>query len=208
MTSKAMREDGLFLRNDFSGVGKWEIPLIRKQQIPTSDIRLIACSDTRRDDREENTGAGVHFFTDDYRFFDIYDHPERSLGKYSQYAFLLSPDFSLYADMPLWKQLENVAKNRWVGAYWQCKGLTVVPTVSWSTPLSYSFCFDGVEKGSVVAVGMIGCKSNKEMFLSGYKAMLQKIEPEAIICFGTPFEEMKDDKLITVDYRSSRKVVR
>lgn len=83
-------------------------------------------------------------------------HPERSLKKYSQYAFLLSPDFSTYADMDLWRQLESVAKNRWVGAYWQSKGLTVIPTISWSTARSYDFCFDGVEKMPLLLSAHLG----------------------------------------------------
>ena len=37
--------------------------------------------------------------------------------------------------------------------------------------------------------------------------MLSKIEPEAVICFGTPFDEM-DSNVISVDYLGSRKVVR
>lgn len=83
---------------------------------------------------------------DDYRFNGIYDRPERTLPRYSQYAFLLSPDYSTYSDMSLWRQLENVAKNRWVGAYWQSKGLTVIPTVSWGLAQSFDFCFDGIER--------------------------------------------------------------
>ena len=34
-------------------------------------------------------------------FSGIYDHPDRSLERYAQYAFLLTPDFSTYADMDL-----------------------------------------------------------------------------------------------------------
>ena len=147
------------------------------------------------------------FFVDDYRFNWIYNNPEKSLAKYSQYAFLLTPDFSTYADMNLWRQMESVAKNRWCGAYWQSKGLTVIPTISWSTPSSYDFCFDGVEENSIVAIGMIGCKQNRLNFMRGYYAMLEKIHPETIICFGTPFPEMQGN-IVTVDYRASRKVVR
>lgn len=109
--------------------------------------------------------------------------------------------------MNLWRQIESVAKNRWCGAFWQSKGLTVIPTISWSTPRSYDFCFDGIEKSSIVAIGMIGCKSNKTEFLRGYNTMLEKIAPEAIICFGEPFDEMAG-KIIPIDYHSSRKVVR
>lgn len=206
-TSKSMRSDNLFMRNEYNSHGKWNIPLIKKQAIDVENISLIACSDTRSNDNETNTKNGVHFFVDDYRFNGIYNNPERSLKKYSQYAFLLSPDFSTYADMNLWRQLESVAKNRWCGCYWQEQGLTVIPTISWSTPRSYEFCFDGVEKHSIVGIGMIGCKQNKKEFLRGYDYMLRKIEPEAVICFGAPFDEMRGN-IIPVDYRSSRKVVR
>lgn len=207
MTNKEMRENPLFMRNSFPSVGKWGIPLIEKQEISSDDIMLVACSDTRANDNEVNKRKGVHFFVDDYRFSGIYNNPERSLKRYSQYDFLLTPDFSTYVDMDLWRQLESVAKNRWIGAYWQSKGLIVIPTISWGDARSYEFCFDGVKQGSIVAIGMIGCKHTKAAFLRGYDAMLEKINPSKIICFGAPFTEMRGN-IITVDYRESRKVVR
>lgn len=207
MTSLEMRNNALFMRNEFNTVGKWQIPVVKKQAIDTSNIKMVACSDTKVNDREENKKAGVHFFVDDYRFKGIYNNPERTLKKYAQYKFLLTPDFSTYADMNLWRQLESVAKNRWIGAYWQSKGLTVIPTISWGLYQSYEFCFDGVEKSSVIAVGMIGCKQSKIQFMRGYNAMLDRIQPSTIICFGTPFEEMQGN-IIAVDYMESRKVVR
>lgn len=207
MTSKTMRDNPLFMRNNFKSTGRWGIPLIRKQELLTNDIMLVACSDTRANDNEENKKKGVHFFVDDYRFNGIYDNPERTFERYSQYEFLLSPDFSTYADMDFWRQLESVAKNRWVGAYWQSKGMTVVPTISWSDARSFEFCFDGIEQGSIVAVGMIGCKHAKFQFMRGYNEMLKRILPSKIICFGTPFPEMQGN-IIAVDYMASRKVVR
>lgn len=207
MTSERMRDNPLFMRNEFATVGRWDVPLIHKQSLDTSDIKLVACSDTRANDRPENTKKGVHFFVDDYRFNGIYDHPERTISRYSQYAFLLSPDYSTYSDMSMWRQLENVAKNRWVGAYWQSKGLTVIPTVSWGLTQSFDFCFDGIEKNATVAVGMIGCKRSKLNFMRGYNTMLEKIEPSKIICFGTPFAEMEGN-IVAVNYSESRKVVR
>ena len=207
MTSQAMRDNPLFMRNSFSSAGKWGIPLVRKQAFPTDAIQLVACSDTRANDKACNRKKGVHFFVDDYRFSGIYDHPDRSLERYAQYAFLLTPDFSTYADMDLWRQMESVAKNRWVGAYWQNKGLTVDLTISWSNSRSFEFCFDGVELGAVVAVGMIGCKNSHIGFMRGYNEMLRRIQPEAIIVFGTPFPEMEGN-ILPVDYLSSRKVVR
>lgn len=207
MTSKSMRDNPLFMRNNFDSVGKWGIPLIKKQELSTDDIMLVACSDTRANDNQENKKKGVHFFVDDYRFNGIYDNPERTFERYSQYAFLLSPDFSTYADMDFWRQLESVAKNRWVGAFWQSKGKIVIPTISWGDAQSFEFCFEGVEKGTIVAIGMIGCKQSKLNFMRGYNEMLKRIQPSKIICFGTPFPEMQGN-IIVIDYMASRKVVR
>ena len=207
MTGKAMRDNPLFMRNSFATTGKWGIPLVKKQELTTQNIMLVACSDTRANDNETNKKKGVHFFVDDYRFSGIYNNPDRTLERYSQYAFLLTPDFSTYSDMDLWRQLESVAKNRWVGAYWQSKGRIVIPTVSWSTPRSFEFCFDGVEQHATVAVSTLGCKKAKIDFMRGYEVMLEKLRPEAIICFGDPFSEMQGN-LLVVDYCESRKVVR
>ena len=205
MHSNIVRLKQNFLRNEYTYAGKWNIPIVKSQPL-CSDVKLIACSDTKSQETKYR-GCGVHFFVDDYRFEHIYDHPEKTFARYSQYKFLLTPDYSLYADMPLWRQLENVAKNRWCGAYWQAQGLTVYPTVSWGLAISYEFCFDGIEQNSVVAVGMIGCKRDRLNFMRGYDAMLEKLSPSAIICFGTPFKEMRGN-IVTVDYLASRKVVR
>lgn len=85
--------------------------------------------------------------------------------------------------------------------------MTVIPTISWSTPRSFEFCFDGVEPDGTVAVGMIGCKHSRLEFMRGYNAMLERLRPKKIIVFGNPFPEMQGN-IISVDYQSSRKVVR
>lgn len=61
MTSKSMRDNPLFMRNNFDSVGKWGIPLIKKQELTADNIMLVACSDTRKNDNEANKKKGVHF---------------------------------------------------------------------------------------------------------------------------------------------------
>ena len=207
MTSIEMRGNALFSRNSFAVAGEWQIPVVERQEIDLDDVDLIAYSDIRSNDSEVNKKKGVHFFIDDYRFEGVYRNPEQSLGRLSQYRFLLTPDYSTYADMNYWRQMESVAHSRWVGAFWQDQGQIVIPTISWSDSKSFEFCFDGVEKYSIVAIGMIGCKHSKNEFMYGYNEMLNHIEPEAVICFGDPFKEM-EGHIISVDYRKSRKVVR
>ena len=74
------------------------------------------------------------------------------IEKLSRYRAVLSPDFSMYLEMAPVMQLYNVFRNRWCGAYWASKGIRVVPTVNWGDESTFDFCFEGIEKGSVVAV--------------------------------------------------------
>ena len=206
MTSKDLRTSQRFLRNEFACVGRFNIPLIRKDDIDLSSVELIAISDTRPNDKK-NKHKGVHHFTDDRQFEGEYNAPERSLEKLSQYRFLCTPQFSCYAEMPTWRQIESTAKNHWVGAFWQSKGLKVVTSLCWSLAPSFDYCFDGIEHGSIVAVGTIGCRQGKAPYMRGYDAMLERVNPQAVICFGEPFTEMRGN-VIPIDYINSRKEVR
>ena len=78
-TSKEMRTNPFFLRNQFQVIGRWGIPVIKRQNIDISNARLISCADTRFNDRPENKLCGVHFFVDDYRFENIYRNPDASV---------------------------------------------------------------------------------------------------------------------------------
>ena len=114
----------------------------------------------------------------------------------------------MYLEMAPVLHLYNVFRNRWCGAYWASQGLRVVPTVNWGDETTFDFCFAGIEKGSVVAVStyMASAHDNrcdqKEWFLTGYREMLRRIEPEKIICYHTPFPEMEGN-IVYVDYERS-----
>lgn len=98
-------------RCSFPVDGRWGIPLVRKQELVAGKIELVAYPDTRLHDIPVNTVKGVHFFVDDPHFESAYTNYERLLPKLSQYRFLLTPDFSVYADMSPWMQLASVAKK-------------------------------------------------------------------------------------------------
>ena len=178
------------VRNEFKGVGKYGMPLIKKQDIDLDKIELLAFTKTKHND-EENQNKTIHFFTYDWNFQSVYEKPEESLEKLGQYYALLTPEFSTYKDMPLARQIDSVFKNRWCGAFWQKQGMIVIPTISWGSIPCLEFCFDGIEKGSVVAVSTYTREDNRDDFMLGYNKMLEIIEPSAIICYGTPFPEMK-----------------
>ena len=166
------------------------MPIIRKQKIDLTDAGFIGYDQIRSDDKQ-NADKFVHFFLDDYKFEVLWSDPKPRLDKLSQYKGVLSPQFSTYYSLPVALQIYNTFRSRWCGAYMQSKGLTVIPTVSWGLPESYWYCFDGIEKGSVVAVSTLGVRKEKRFFMQGYNEMLERIEPKAILCYSTPFDEMQ-----------------
>ena len=48
------------------------------------------------------------------------------------YDCILSPDFSLYMDMPLPMKVWNMYQSRLISAYYQSYGIPVIPTLSWA----------------------------------------------------------------------------
>ena len=178
------------VRNEFEQSGKYGMPLIKKQKIDLDKIELLSYLKTKNND-SENKNKAIHFFTYDWNFETVYEKPEQALEKLDQYYALLTPEFSTYKDMPLARQIDSIFKNRWCGAFWQKQGKIVIPTISWGSCDCFDFFCDGVEEGSVVAVSTYTREDNKKSFMKGYEIMLEKIKPRAIICYGTPFDEMK-----------------
>ena len=133
---------------------------------------------------------GIHFFLDDYRFESVWQYPDKTLERVAKADFVLTPDFSLYTDWPLSLQIYNTYRNRWLGAFWQDKGVNVIPTIAWSTEQSYEFCFLGIQKRSVVAISTQGIRTEeeKELFKSGYEEMINQISPEIVLCYGKMLE--------------------
>ena len=120
----------LLVRNEFlyqgKSAGKYDFPVIRKQNIDIEKIKFLSYSDIKKGDNE-NKDKTIHFFTYDWKFKKVYSNPEEELEKLGQYFYLLSPDFSIFENMPKALQIESIFKNRWCGAYWQSKHLKVIP---------------------------------------------------------------------------------
>ena len=204
------RTSQTMLRNQFPGGGKLKIPIIPKFEPRPDDfsnLLLIGFDKTHIGDTE-HIDRMVHFFLYDYRFERVWKSPDDDIERLSRYRAVLSPDFSMYLEMAPVMQLYNVFRNRWCGAYWASKGIRVIPSVNWGDESTFDFCFEGIEKGSVVAVSTYMASEHdnrqdqKEWFMAGYNEMLRRIEPEKIICYNTPFPEMQGD-IVYVDYELS-----
>lgn len=168
----------------FEGVGEYGIPRLEPTYFE-GDCDFIGfnfAASTK--DRESK---GVHFFIDDYQFNRLWTSIDRYLDMLSQFRYVMTPDFSTYTDFPKAIQIYNHYRKHWIGAYLQEAGINVIPTISWSTPDSFEWCFDGEPTQSAVAVSSVGATNSKEkraLFLAGYNAMLERLHPATVLFYG------------------------
>ena len=188
--------DTLNVRELYDSNDKYGIPTLRSPtiaELPEAPNCMIPYTLRVRSEMGY-TDAAMHFFLDDYRFELVWHKPIMTLSRVKKAWLVLTPDFSLYANYPLAAQIWNTYRNRWCGAFWQSHGLVVVPTVTWSTPESYEFCFNGIEYGSPVAVSTQGIRTNAEAntkFADGYSEMINRLNPRFVMCYGKLSDDLK-----------------
>lgn len=177
----------------FDGVGKYGIPPIKGTPYIDHDIKDFVDWNYARSGKNPD-GKAVHFFLDDYHFNCLWTNPERYIPILQNYKYVFSPDFSPYCDFPKAVQVFNHYRKHWIAAYMQENGVNVIPTITWSFPPSYEFCFDGEPENSVVALSSVGCFKSEElkgMFIEGYYEMVDRLHPTEIIFYGTVPDECK-----------------
>lgn len=133
----------------------------------------------------------AHFFIDDYRFERLWNDPEKYVPVLKRYSGVLSPDFSLYTDMPLPMQVWNSYRSKALASYWQRCGIDVIPTLCWSDERSHDFAFSGIPERSTVAVSTVGVARNKEacrLFEQGLREAIARLMPQCIVWYGKMLE--------------------
>jgi len=180
--------DPLNLHHRFDGRNHLDIPELAHTPLRSVPAWLIPYRQRTEDVRLVGE-AGLHFFVDDYRFEAVWNRPQQVVPGLRPFQAVLTPDFSLYRDWPLVAQMWNVYRSRWCGAYWQSQGVTVIPTISWSTAVSYEFCFLGVPRHSVVAIATVGLRWRQDemarsLFIAGFQEMIQRLSPSLVLCYG------------------------
>ena len=190
-TSRSRRNYENLERRMFDGVGEYGIPEI-EPTLYEGGCEFIGFN--YASGCKDRADKGVHFFVDDYQFNRLWTNIDRYVEMLRQFRYVMTPDFSTYTDFPKAIQIYNHYRKHWVGAYLQEAGVKVIPTISWSTPDSFEWCFDGEPVGGTVAVSSVGCmngKAKRGLFLAGYEEMIKRLQPESIIFYGKVPDECK-----------------
>ena len=177
----------------FIGAGEYDIPEL--WPVKSVDVeQWIPFNSAKTCKEPEKTG--VHFFIDDYQFERVWQRPDTYTPMLARFGAVCTPDFSPYSDFPKIIQLYNHYRKHWCGAYWQRHGLTVIPTITWSSPDTLEWAFDGEPMGSVVAtssVGMFDTLEHMDWMINGYAEMLAALKPVKVLWKGMVPDALKGD---------------
>lgn len=100
-----------------------EIPTLRIDMQPKFvDIPFVCFGEQKRTFQMNGQGT-LHFYTDDYRFNAIYEHPEKILQHNP--ANVVEPNFSLFNETPIAFGMQAVYKKRFIARAMQERGIKV-----------------------------------------------------------------------------------
>ena len=176
--------------------GMFEMPIIKKPRKIVIPDKLVPFSNI---DRVNPKAFAVCTYENDRDFRDLLINTNLYVDKLKEYQGFITPDCSVYRDMPLAVQITNIYRSRAIGYYMQKNGIYVIPNVRWGDERTYTtkffperIAFSGIEKNSIVAVGSYGQlqnKTNRYYFEEGFKAMMMQLTPKVVLVYS----KMPDD---------------
>ena len=180
--------------------GLFEIPIIKKPDKIMIPKAIVPFS---KMDKVEPDKYVVCEYENDKEFSDIFTNPEKYVKQFREYQAFITPDASMYWDMPFAAQVVNKYRNHVIGYYMQKKGIYVIPNVRWGDERTYTtkyfperLAFLGVEKHSIVSIGTYGAVKQldeKKHFKAGLEEMLKTLEPEVVLVYGSMPEDIFGD---------------
>ena len=177
-----------FMVQHASYEGNLEIPCIAP--IKETPEKLISFS---KSISSKEFDAWVHPYEDDASLERLWNNPKKYLPILKRYKGVITPDFSLYRDMPLVMQQWNLYRSQAFGTWLQDEGLSVIPNVRWGDERTFNACTLGKPKNSTIAIGSHGCiKSlrDREFFVRGLDYVVTTLQPKMIVVYGTAPESI------------------
>ncbi|MDR0221771.1 MAG: DUF4417 domain-containing protein [Lachnospiraceae bacterium] len=165
-----------------------EMPLLKRSDFkPTEGIPFNIAN------KAKHHSQWLHFYTHDYLFERVWKHHDRYLPLFRRFQGVITPDYSLYREMPLPMQCWNAYRNRAL-AYWlQGLGINTVPNVRWGDERTYGFVFEGLPKGGTFAICTNGCietKLDRYYFKKGLAKLVELCQPDTIVNYSSDADDI------------------
>jgi len=166
-------------------VGPYEIPKIDPcMRVPDSLISFSEANALRKPDLE----TWVHFYEDDYKFIRLWNDPERHFRRLARFAGVVSPDFSIYRNMPVAQKIAHTYRNQLLGARMQADGINVIANIRLSGRESIPYALAGAPRHSTVALGLNGCvqdRANRRHVMEEVRIVCDELAPTHLVVYGS-----------------------
>jgi hypothetical protein len=116
------------------------------------------------------------------------DDPGRYVTLFSEFLAIVTPDFSMTIGMPVQDRIRSAWMGRAIGAYFQSRGLHVVPNVRWATLDDLDVVVDGLPCQGIIALSSQGLLRDQTLFStfqSGIPVVLERLQPRQVVFYGT-----------------------
>ena len=150
--------------------------------------RLVAFSEAVAKRKKPDPDAWVNFYEDDYRFARFWANPEKYYGRLRAFAGVVSPDHSLYRNMPTAQKIGHTYQNQLLGARLQADGVNVIANVRLSGPDSVPYALAGIPQRSTLALGLNGCtkdKQNRAHVVEEIQLICDSCSPTSLVVYGS-----------------------
>lgn len=106
----------------YPGDNEFEIPVLMKDRQPLNGL-ILPFNGWGAGSRDKKMIGTYHFYVDDYRFENIWKHPEKVV--LSGCKAIVEPNLSLFDTTPIAYGLQQIYKKRWIARYFQECGIDV-----------------------------------------------------------------------------------
>ena len=165
--------------------------------------------------KDFKSNSFVCFYEDD-QYFDgplngIWSRPKDAYNVLKHFKGIITPDFSTYQDFPSALKIYNAYRMRAFGHWFgTICGKRVINNVRWGTEETFPYCFDGIPRDSIVAIGTVGGSPRKLIdrgrFEKGLAVMVKRLRPKTILVYGSAkypcFIRLKDMGIQILEYQS------
>lgn len=192
MTSRTRQEHfKTYLWEGAELIGRYDMPRLQPTQFVPREVRSFNERKQLRDVRR----FWIDCFIEDYQFERLWNSPRRYVVELQRYAGFITPDFSMYPELPQGINVYNCMRNRILAYFYQRQGVNIVPVASWCREDDFSWCFDGLPAESSIAISTNGCCRNtysRRILKLGVEALQRKLRPSTLIVCGRPLSELSE----------------
>lgn len=188
---------GVYLLEKLSFDGEFDMPIVSNFD-DISKIDYISLYSDKKD-YFKTSNTCIAFYQYDHIFdginglynsiaYNMKEQLNKYIQRFKDVKYIIAPDYSLFGDFPVALQIFNVYKSR-ICMCWlqQNTNASIIPNIRRTYSYSYNFCFDGIKKHSNIAISVLGQLKNKQnydLFIDGFKELINRVEPKQIIAYG------------------------